>query len=110
MNIKEATIKTLEAVVDEVRHCSTVATQGLASADACHEVSTDLVVKVEDLTKAVNSLSRSIGGFIDEVRGLQAHHGDRLNSLEKRVPSANDLQILELRAAKERQAWTKEEP
>lgn len=101
MNTKEATIKVLEDLTKEVRHGTMVACQGLAAADACHEVSEKSVVAIEELTKAVNSLSQSLGGFIDEIRGITQYHGDRLTQLEKRVPSADALQVRELVTAKE---------
>jgi uncharacterized protein YoxC len=101
MNTKEATLKALEDLTREVRYSAAVACDGLASADACHEVVEGLVPKVDDLTIAVNSLAQSIGAFIDEVRHITSHQGDRLNQLEKRAPSADALQIKELMAAKE---------
>ena len=101
MNTKEATIKVLEDLTKEVRHSTLVACQGLASADACHEVAEKSVTQLEDLTKAVNSLAQSLGGFIDEIRGIVQHQGDWIGQLERRLPPADALQVKELIAAKE---------
>lgn len=109
MNTKEATQKVLEDLTEEVRHGVKVAIDGLASADACHEVAETTVTKLEDLTSAVNSLAQSLGGFIDEIRRVTGYQGDRINQLEKRVPSADALQVKELVAAKEHKALHIEE-
>lgn len=91
MNHTEATIKTLEALGDEIDVVSDAVCKAATHLENIDKHQEAQAIALDDMSKAMREMQNLLGQFVDEVRRSYGHVEGRVSSLEKQVVTAEDL-------------------